>query len=320
MVEYFRQLTIFRGFTAADCEILAGRFSLKTFEADEVIVSQNDTVRTLFIVAGGRVRSALKLPGSDEPKHGQYLPGDFFGELSLFGNKPSFDTYSAAERSVLLTVGEEDITALVDNNPDTGVKLISLLVSLSIEKLRKSSKFLADVVQWGENASRRVITDELTGVYNRAFLDDALENFFNASKSNNKPLSLLMLDVDVFRVINETLGYETANDVLRAVVDMIKNSISQHGIIARYGGDEFSILLPEAGLARAADIAERMRREVESQDFSEYLGGKRIRVTVSIGISAFPETARDLDSFKEKADASLYRAKEEGRNRTVYLP
>ena len=84
--------------------------------------------------------------------------------------------------------------------------------------------------------------------------------------------------------------------------------------MARYGGDEFSILLPETDLNTAVEIAEQIRESVENFDFSKHLGGHDIAITTSIGVSSFPDTALDLASFKQKADESLYKAKESGRN------
>ncbi len=305
---------LFRDFGDDVLARLAPYFTERAAGAGETIVVQNELVRELYVVVEGRVESVLALPGSIERPHGDCLPGDFFGEVSLFGDRPSSDTYRAAEPCRLLVLGEKEISALMEERPVEAVALIARLLGLTIRNLRASSSFLADVVQWGERASRRVITDELTGVYNRPFLEDALENFFDISKSNNKPVAFIMLDVDNFRGINEAIGREKADDVIVRVVGIIRGIISSHGIIARYGGDEFSILLPEADLTRALSIAGEIRVGVESVDFSDIAPGLP-RVTTSIGVSAFPDTATDLAGFREKADASLYRAKEMGRNR-----
>jgi diguanylate cyclase len=128
-----------------------------------------------------------------------------------------------------------------------------------------------------------------------------------------------MLDIDNFRKINEDLGLEAGNRILQELVDLIQKITSKHGIIAHYGGDEFSILLPETDLARAKIIAEQIRSDVEKYDFSKHLAGKIIPVTASIGISSFPDTAVDLETFKQKADEALYKAKELGRNRVEWI-
>ncbi len=317
MKKYFRQLDIFAPLDDKDLAQIQSGSRTATYNADDVILKNGSTGRDLYIILSGRVLSTLKLPGTLDRKYGELLPADFFGESSIFGNLPLFNTFTAAEKTEVLIINEKVFTDLIETNPATATKLISSLLSGTIRQFRRSSGFLAQVVQWGENASRRVITDELTGIYNRTFLDDAVENFFNISKSNYKPLSLLMLDVDNCRIINERLGHDTGNMVICEFAAIIRNIICRQGIIARYGGDEFSILLPETNREQALAVAESIRKSVEDYDFSELLKGHDIKITTSIGISSFPETATGLEAFRTKADESLYMAKEKGKNSVV---
>ena len=319
MNEQLKKLQIFNSFNDEELSLLEKHFAHSHYDKDEIIADRNITQKELYIILSGKIVSTINLPGNIHRKSEEYAPGDFFGEMSLFGYKLPFDTFHAAEECNVLILTEKSILELIEKNSDTAIKLMSLLLSLTVLHLRNSSKFLADVVQWGENASRRVITDELTGLYNRAFLDDALENFFYISKSNNKPLSFLMLDLDNFRNINQQFSIETGNNILSELVNLIKNKISSHGIIARYGGDEYSVLLPETDLKKAEKIAEEIRADVEKHDFSKHLEGKKMQVTISIGISSFPDTATELADFKEKADSSLYLAKKSGRNRVAHV-
>ncbi len=319
MKELMKNFPVFAGLSDDDLGRLAEIFTTRTCEKDEDILVRDDTAVEFYVVAQGMIESTITLPGNMNRKKNEYGPGDFFGEISLFAKRPALNGYRAARKSVLLVAHEPDLRGFIEVHYAAGNRLISNLLMITIRNLRSTSAFLADVVQWGENASRRVITDELTGVYNRAFLDDAMENFFSISLSNKKPLSLLMIDIDNFRAVNERLDHETGNRLIVEVASIIKNVISDYGIIARYGGDEFSVLLPEADLAKAHDIAERIRSSVQGSDFSKHLADSGIPVTTSIGISAYPETVSDFAHFKEKADSSLYRAKELGRNRVAHF-
>lgn len=315
MIDILKNLEIFSGYDKSELEVLKKFIKLKTFNDGESVISRDELKKELYIVKSGKILSALKMPGSAERRQAEYNEGDVFGELSVFGNRPSFDSYTSSGVSELLVIGEDGFRELVEAMPGYSIKLISKLLSHTIMQLRRSSRFLADVVEWGEKASRRVITDDLTGLYNRAFLDDAIENFFYISQSNNKPLSFLMLDIDNFRKVNEVLGPEAGNGVIVEFAGIIKRIISKHGILARYGGDEFSILLPETDLNTAVEYAEEIRSSVESFSFSKHLKGHDITISTSIGVSSFPETASDLAVFRQKADDSLYMAKESGRNR-----
>ena len=319
MIKEFKKLQIFKSFSEEELSLLEKHFAHSHYDKDEIITERDRTGKDLYIILSGKIVSTLNLPGSINRKREEYEPGNFFGEMSLFGYKLPFDTFYAEEESSVLILSEKSILELIEKKSDIAIKLISQLLSLTVLHLRNSSKFLADVVQWGENASRRVITDELTGLYNRAFLDDVLENFFYISKSNNKPLSFLMLDLDNFRNINQDFSIETGNNILSELVNLIKNKISRQGIIARYGGDEYSVLLPETDLKSALKIAEDIRADIEKHDFSKHLEGRQKNLTISIGISSFPDTATELAEFKEKADASLYLAKKSGRNRVAHV-
>ena len=319
MLQMMKQHPFFSSLNEDEIECIAGHFNRRVHEPGDIIIAGSETRNELFFIVSGKITASLKLPGSIERKQGEYLPGDFFGEISFFAGRPSFDTFIAEERTELLVIESGAMNSIMENNPGTGIKFINPLMSRTVERFRSSSKFFSDVVQWGENASRRVITDELTGIYNRSFLDDALVSFFEISRSNSKPLALFMMDIDDFRTINSELGREAADGIIREFVDIITGVMSRHGIIARYGGDEFSILLPEAGLEKAMDIAEQIRSSVEEHNFGPHLQGRELKITTSIGISVFPETATELSRFRELADSSLYRAKKEGKNRTACI-
>ncbi len=315
MVNTLKELEMFSGYEKGELDVLQKFIKQKIFNDKEPVISPGELKKELYIVKSGKILSALKLPGSIERRQAEYKKGDVFGELSIFGNKPSVDSYTSSGVSELLVIEEADFRDMIETMPEYSIKLISKLLSHTIMQLRRSSRFLADVVEWGEKASRRVITDDLTGLYNRAFLDDALENFFYLSQSNNKPLTFLMLDIDNFRMVNELAGQDAGNGVIVEFAGIIKRIISKHGILARYGGDEFSILLPDTDLNMSVEYAEEIRASVESFDFSRHLKGHDIAITTSIGASSYPETATDIVTFKQKADESLYRAKESGRNR-----
>jgi diguanylate cyclase (GGDEF)-like protein len=317
MKEILKEIPLFSEISEPHLKVIEKYFKLKNYGKDELILSKDDDLKTLFIVVKGYAASTLDIPGSMDKKLRDYLPGDFFGGSSLFGDMPASDTYYSREETVLLTLGDSELSEMIEKNSDIAVDFLSHLLGMTIQRFSKSSRFLADVLQWGENASRRIITDELTGVYNRAFLDDAMENFFQISQSNSKPLSLFMMDLDDFRVINDTHGHDMGNKIIIEFANIIKDIISRHGIIARYGGDEFAILLPEANREKAKKIAEELRNRVESHDFAGPEITEKFVVTTSIGISCLPETANDISSFKEKADSSLYLAKEQGKNRVA---
>jgi diguanylate cyclase (GGDEF)-like protein len=177
------------------------------------------------------------------------------------------------------------------------------------------------MVEWGEEARKRAITDELTGVYNRRFLDDSVDGYFNAAQSAQKPLSLVMIDLDRFREINERHGHQAGDMVIVHAVSVFKGCLRERDIVARYGGDEFTIILPETSLTEACQVAEKIRAGVSRISVTADEGStgakETIRVTISQGVASYPDHGADAGVIRAKADEALYRAKEEGRDRVV---
>lgn len=158
-------------------------------------------------------------------------------------------------------------------------------------------------------------TDPLTHLLNRRALTIRLVAELERVRRYNSPLTMLMIDLDHFKRVNDTYGHLVGDEVLRGIAMILQRSLRSVDMVARYGGEEFVVVLPETTEQGAVAFAERIRQRVEQHAF-EAERANTARVTVSIGVSAFPaphvETADDLFS---KADAALYRAKEKGRNR-----
>ena len=152
--------------------------------------------------------------------------------------------------------------------------------------------------------------DYLTGIYNRRCLFNELKFLAASAKRYKTGFSLLVLDIDNFKQINDTLGHQAGDSVLQRVASFLKNSIRECDILGRHGGDEFIVILPHLDEKGAGLCAERLRKEVEKADFNIPLP-----LTVSIGAAEYKESM-DVDDLIFKADNLLYKAKEEGRNRT----
>jgi len=157
-------------------------------------------------------------------------------------------------------------------------------------------------------------TDALTGTLNRRAMSDALEAELERARRYNLYLSILIADLDRFKQINDQRGHLAGDAVLRQVGELLRREARSVDIVARYGGDEIVVVMPETTLQGAGMFAERVRRKVETRDFGEP-GGEPLHVTVSIGLASFPnERVTNADSFVALADQALYRAKDGGRN------
>jgi len=156
------------------------------------------------------------------------------------------------------------------------------------------------------------VTDGLTGLSNRKQLDAFLQEEFTRARRHHRDLSVLMIDIDHFKSINDSHGHLTGDTVLRGVAMILQKRLRPIDRLGRYGGEEFCALLPETGVASAARIAEELRAIVESHVF--VADESKIRVTVSIGVSALEAHMEPVDLYRV-ADEHLYAAKRAGRNR-----
>ena len=161
------------------------------------------------------------------------------------------------------------------------------------------------------------ITDALTGLFNRRYMENHLGTLVEQAVARGKPLAVLALDIDHFKSINDTYGHDAGDDVLRDFALRIKRSIRGIDLATRCGGEEFIIVMPETDMAVAASVAERLRRRIATEPFAISEGTRTIPVTLSIGIASLRGRDDTPASLLKRADQALYRAKRDGRNRVV---
>jgi diguanylate cyclase (GGDEF)-like protein len=155
--------------------------------------------------------------------------------------------------------------------------------------------------------------DALTELYNRRHFVELVDKEIARAQRHGRPLVMCIIDVDLFKPVNDQYGHSAGDGVLRQLAALVRRFVRGEDVAARIGGEEFAVLLPESDLAAAHMFAERLREEVASEVFM--LGGEPKRITISIGIAALAEGRADRGALMKAADEALYRAKDEGRNR-----
>ncbi|MBI5124587.1 MAG: GGDEF domain-containing protein [Candidatus Omnitrophica bacterium] len=163
-----------------------------------------------------------------------------------------------------------------------------------------------------EKVEELAITDSLTGLYVKRYLFERLNEEVKRSKRYKFKLSFLMADIDDFKRCNDAHGHLVGDVILRDVARIMKENVREIDLIARYGGEEFSLLLPETKKDEARLAAERIRKKIDEHVFKAY--DETLKITVSIGISTYPDDSSEGTNLVEKADTALYAAKNTGKN------
>jgi two-component system cell cycle response regulator len=161
------------------------------------------------------------------------------------------------------------------------------------------------------------VTDGLTGLHNRRYMETHLAGLLEQAAARGKPLSVLVLDIDYFKAVNDGYGHDVGDDVLREFAARVRKSIRGIDLACRYGGEEFVIVMPETDIGVAAMVAERLRRRIAGEPFAIGRAGQVLDVTISIGLATLAGLEDNATALLKRADQALYRAKRDGRNRVV---
>jgi diguanylate cyclase (GGDEF)-like protein len=172
-----------------------------------------------------------------------------------------------------------------------------------------------------ERLSRLAETDGLTGLYNHRYLQELLQREIERGKRSGLPVSLLMIDVDHFKQYNDRHGHPAGDEILRQLAQLMDTDRRANDVVARYGGEEFAVLLVDTDKQTAAHVAERLRQHVAEHAFPDGAGQPDGRLTISVGVAAYPVDAASAAGLVESADHALYQAKRAGRDCVVpYQP
>ena len=228
------------------------------------------------------------------------------GAIAPSASDNAFGCIELIDHPETLVVFCADSEAIDRLSPDDRIVLQTvaseLVVAVENSRLYKLTKRLA-------------ITDELTDLYNYRYLQQRLDEEIGRADRYDKRLSLLMLDIDDFKRVNDSHGHRVGDGVLAEVGHVLKTTVREVDVVARYGGEEFSVVLPETDASGAFIVAEKIREAISLTRFKDADGERRIHVTVSIGLASYPVHAHDKESLLRAADDAVYRAKETGKNR-----
>jgi len=262
-------------------------------EGNYVIKDLNSTNGTF--VNGKKITESILKPGDEIIIGGFSI---FFDDGS--GVFPYYDETQVGKR------GEE--TAIIEN------QFSHLSEKIRDKKLRTEfRKFHGIVRKSRKRLSKLAHQDKLTGLFNRQYFDNAYKRIFQEAEANKSSLSLLFIDIDHFKLINDEYGHQMGDEILKIVANLISASCRKEDVIGRWGGEEIVVILPGTAACDALKVAEDIRKIV-AQETKNLTG---LKVMVSIGVANFPEDCHEPKLLIEYADKALYKAKRRGRNRVI---
>ncbi|HPV20664.1 MAG TPA: GGDEF domain-containing protein, partial [bacterium] len=277
--------------------------NIEEFGKDEI--TDEKSIHSLMV--NGKLDNVYELHGINKRKDNPVFTQKVFEYLNKFENM-----------SVRLITFNNDIkgtvTILTDNsekfeslrNQTTSIRMIYKVVSSALNNLEMYEKV--------EELSN---VDGLTGLYNRRYFQDMIERMVMESSRTGTPLSMIMLDIDHFKAVNDTYGHKAGDDVIRFLSRTVKNNVRKVDVAARYGGEEFVVLLHNTNVEGAARLAEKIRILVKDSTINA--DGSHINITSSFGVSSFPSISMSSGDLVKNSDQALYFSKENGRNKvTVY--
>jgi diguanylate cyclase (GGDEF)-like protein len=314
--EILAGIDIFSGLSTVELGALSAKMRGRAYAPGEAVFREGESGNELFVVASGLVSVSVRSQDAEDIELTRVGRGAFFGEMAILERAPRSASCVAVEKTECLVLEAEDFEALLVEEPAVAVGVLERMLGIAAGRLLKTGSFLSQMVQWGDDARKRAITDSATGLFNRRYLEDSFEPILAGRKREGAGLSFAMFDLDRFGKLNAAYGAPFCDGLIVTAAEAFRRVFGEEDILVRYGGDEFCFLIPGA-----PDEAERKCEGVcAALRGLRFEGHPELSISCSIGLAHFPSGGAGTEELKEKADKALYMAKEGGRDRSVAWP
>ena len=315
--EILKKIDILSVLDGNELDLLYSHMKHLKYKNGDLLFNQGDSGEELFIILTGSISISVKTSDGGMVEVAVLGEGQFVGEMSIFDSSPRSATCIIKNDAELLSFSRDNFFDLLHNNPETAIKILYRMLNTTIERLNNTGSFLSDMVKWGEKARKRAVTDEFTGLYNRRFLDDSLEDVFAKASLSSEPVTLVMVDLDNFGKLNKEYGEAVGDSIILEASEVFKSVFRESDILARYGGDEFTFILPDTAAETALRLCEEAASKLRKIDLLKKRKGSVKKITASIGIASYPDHTDSPEKIMELADKAVYSAKEWGRDKVI---
>lgn len=305
--EDLQSIYLFRCVAHESIKGLLDYCSIRTISADEILIHIGTFNSTIYFILEGRLR--VHLLSLDNAPDALLQAGESVGEMSIIDGQPTSAYVVADQDSRLLVMDEEILWSLVQSSHAAACNLLFTLT----KRLRQADAVICKDMKLENFFHHYGSVDALTGLHNRYWLDNALKRLYRRCTMEGTAFSIIMIDIDHFKKFNDQYGHLYGDRVLYSISQTMMNNLRPSEIIARYGGDEFIILLPDLDIRQAREVAERIHIAVLNSSPVLYDGVEISYQSVSVGVAEL-KLGQTLEKLMSDADKALYRAKDKGRN------
>ncbi|MDD5292116.1 MAG: sensor domain-containing diguanylate cyclase [Candidatus Omnitrophica bacterium] len=241
-------------------------------------------------------------------------------KIANLGGDPLLKFFDSKEFVIVPLRAKDDVVGLiiVDNFvtnktiTDDDIRMLTMFANHAALAIENSQLY--------EQTLIKAHTDSLTGLWNHGYFQQVTDQLLDNSNKGNDSLSLFLIDIDNFKIFNDTYGHQQGDNALVSIANIFKEASRKLDCVCRYGGEEFAIVLPKTNIKDALVIAERIRSAIDKYDFDVGMGQPLRKITVSIGVATFPNHADNKSELIKAADKALYEAKNSGKDKVVIFP
>ena len=309
-----KRASLFSQLSAGELEVIARYSGYRSFRNGEVIFRQGSHRAELYLVKEGSVSIRRRGDEEAEQEIARFVGGEVFGEMDLLDTVPRTASAVAEGAAVLLAfpVGIE-FSSLLENHPETFARILRKILGEIARRIRAIDKLVSEKTPWIEDLKRQLHRDRLTGLFNRAYLEEELPRIVSAHPRT----SLVVMKPDNFKAINDTFGHEAGDRTLMQLAEAVKSRLGDRDIGARYRGDEYCVVLPGRSAREALPAAEALRAAMRAIDVKKITGSDALSLTGSVGVSSHPAPAADAKALVARAFERMWEARNAGGDRIL---
>jgi diguanylate cyclase (GGDEF)-like protein len=308
------QASLFAQLSPDELELIARYSRYRKFAPGDIVFPQGTHREELYLVKAGSISIRRRSEDEAEQEIARFVDGEVFGEMDLLDTVPrSASAVSDGPATLLLFPDGIDFARLLEKHPATFARILRKLLGEIARRIRAIDRLISEKTPWIEDLKRQLHRDRLTGLFNRAFLEEELPRIVAAQPRT----SLLVMKPDNFKSINDTFGHEAGDKTLMLLAEAVKSRLAEGDIGARYRGDEYCVVLPGRSGRDVTAAAEALRAAMRAIDVKQVTGSDAITLTGSVGVSTHPAPAADAKSLVTRAFERMWEARNAGGDRIL---